>query len=165
MESKQTDASPPRSAAATRRRQVQAVKDAMRDLNGELAALNRRVGSRSRLKEVDLEVLDLLVRLGPLSPSALARSAGLHPATMTGVLDRLERAGWVAREADPADRRGSVVRAARDRVGEVFRLYGGMNTGLDDLLDGYSDVELAAIADFVARAAQAGRAAADELAG
>ena len=149
----------------TRRRQVQSVKDAMRDLNGELAALNRRVGARSGLKDVDLEVLDLLVRLGPQSPSALARTAGLHPATMTGVLDRLERAGWVAREPDPADRRGSVVRSARDRVGEVFRLYGGMNSALDELLGGYSDAELTAIADFVARAAQAGRAAADDLSG
>jgi len=156
MKFKQTD-------AATRRRQVQSVKDAMRDLNGELAALNRRVGARSGLKDVDLEVLDLLVRLGAQSPSALSRIAGLHPATMTGVLDRLERAGWVAREPDPADRRGSVVRSARDRVGEVFRLYGGMNSALDELLGGYSDAELAAIADFVARAARAGRAAADDL--
>ncbi|KRE22910.1 MarR family transcriptional regulator [Agromyces sp. Soil535] len=158
MESKQTD-------APTRRRQVQSVKDAMRDLNGELAALNRRVGARSGLKDVDLEVLDLLVRLGARSPSALARSAGLHPATMTGVLDRLERAGWIAREPDPADRRGSIVRSVRDRVGEVFRLYAGMNSALDGLLGGYSDTELTAIADFVARAAQAGRAAADDLTG
>jgi len=157
METKRTD-------AAERRRRVQSVKDAMRDLNGELTALNRRVGARSGLKDIDLEVLDLLVRLGAQSPSALARAAGLHPATMTGVLDRLERAGWIAREPDPDDRRGSIVRSARDRVGEVYRLYGGMNTGLDELLSSYSESELAAIADFVARAAQAGRAAADDLA-
>jgi MarR family len=39
--------------------------------------------------------LDLITRHGPLSPSAPARRAGLHPATMTGILDRLERGGWV----------------------------------------------------------------------
>src|SRR4029453_11698775 len=38
----------------------------------------------------------------PPNPSALARRAGLHPATITGILDRLQRGGGVARERDPA---------------------------------------------------------------
>jgi DNA-binding MarR family transcriptional regulator len=62
-----------------------------------------------------LECLDLIDRYGPLSPSALARRAGLHPATMTGVLDRLERDGWIVRERDPADRRGVLVQPVRSR--------------------------------------------------
>jgi DNA-binding MarR family transcriptional regulator len=35
-----------------------------------------------------------------LSPSVLARRAGLHPATMTGILDRLERGRWITRDRD-----------------------------------------------------------------
>ena len=46
-------------------------------------------------------ILELINRLGPLSPSALAKEAGLHPATLTGILDRLERGGWLHRERDP----------------------------------------------------------------
>ena len=48
-----------------------------------------------------------------------------HPATITGILDRLERGRWVARERDPTDRRAVVVRALRDRNAELFHLYSG----------------------------------------
>jgi len=45
---------------------------------------------------------------------------------MTGVLDRLERGGWIARERDPDDRRAVVVRTLRDRYAELLRHYSGM---------------------------------------
>ena len=32
---------------------------------------------------------------------------------MTGIIDRLERGGWIGRERDPADRRGVVVQPVR----------------------------------------------------
>jgi DNA-binding MarR family transcriptional regulator len=41
----------------------------------------------------------------PLSPAALAERTGVTRATMTGLIDTLERDGLVRREADPADRR------------------------------------------------------------
>src|SRR5437879_9512234 len=89
-------------AAARRRRQLtNVVKEALRDLNIQMALLNRRLGSKVELKDADWTCLDLLNRQGPLSPTELARRTGLHPATLTGVLDRLERGGWVVRERDP----------------------------------------------------------------
>jgi len=103
-------------------------------------------------------------RHGPLKPSALARGAGLHPATITGILDRLERGGWVARERDPSDRRAVVVRPLRDRNAELFRLYAGMNTAMDQLCAGYGDDELGLLADFLHRTTDAGRTATDQLA-
>ena len=96
----------------------------------------------------------------------LARLAGLHPATLTGVLDRLEHAGWITRERDPADRRGVLVRMERGRGAEVLRLYlvdSGMNSALDEICAGYADAELALLAGFLRRAAEAGRAAAARL--
>ncbi|HLZ09727.1 MAG TPA: MarR family transcriptional regulator, partial [Chloroflexota bacterium] len=117
------------------------------------------------LKDVDLDCLDLIARHGPLSPSALARRAGLHPATMTGILDRLERGGWVTRDRDPSDRRAVAVRALRERSGELLRLYSGMNQSLSEICAGYGDAELEVLADFLRRTASAGRSATDELAG
>jgi DNA-binding MarR family transcriptional regulator len=104
------------------------------------------------------------LRHGPLNPSALARHAGLHPATITGILDRLERGGWVARERDPSDRRAVVVRALRDRNAELFRLYAGMDTAMDQLCASYGDDELQLLADFLHRTTNAGRTATDQLA-
>jgi DNA-binding MarR family transcriptional regulator len=153
-------------AGRQRRRATLAIKDSLRQLSNQLSLLNHHVGVRIGLKDVDLDCLDLIARHGPLSPSALARRAGLHPATMTGVLDRLQRAGWITRERDPsgADRRAVTIHAVRERGGELFRLYAGMNNALDEICAGYGETELELLADFLRRTTDAGRDATDELA-
>jgi DNA-binding MarR family transcriptional regulator len=83
---------------------------------------------------------------------------------MTGILDRLERGGWVVRERDPADRRGVVVRPRRERGAELLELYSGMNGAMDGILSGYSDAELELLRDFLHRTADAGKGATDALA-
>jgi DNA-binding MarR family transcriptional regulator len=149
-----------------RRRLSQAIKASLRDVGAQLTRLNHEVGGRLEIRAADLECLDLIGREGPLSPTSLARLTGLHPATLTGILDRLERDRWIARYRDPDDRRGVVVRAERVRGAEILRLYlveSGMNPALDEILAGYSEPELGVIADFLRRTADAGRAAADRL--
>jgi DNA-binding MarR family transcriptional regulator len=153
-----------RGDARGRRRAANAIKESMRELSIQLSLLNHQVGAHLELRDVDLGCLDTIARNGPLSPSALARRAGLHPATVTGILDRLERGGWVARERDPADRRAVVVRALHQRTAEMMRLYAGMNSSMDQLCARYSEAELAVIDDFLTRAAHAGQAATDDLA-
>jgi DNA-binding MarR family transcriptional regulator len=151
-------------AARRSRRLNTAIRESLRELSIQLSLLNHHVGAHLDLKDVDLDCLDLIARHGPLSPSALARRAGLHPATMTGILDRLERGGWVARDRDPSDRRAVLVRALRDRNAELIRLYSAMNTSMDQICAEYGDPELELLADFLRRTADAGRKAADELA-
>jgi len=152
-------------AARRRRRLTAAIKHSLRELSIQLSLLNHQVGAHLDLRDVDLDCLDLINRHGPLSPSALARRAGLHPATITGILDRLEHGGWVARDRDPSDRRAVVVRARRDQNTELFRLYSGMNASMDQICAGYGDTELELLADFLHRTASAGRSATVELTG
>jgi DNA-binding MarR family transcriptional regulator len=152
------------SDARGRRRAANAIKESMRELSIQLSLLNHQVGAHLELRDIDLSCLDTIARHGPLSPSALARSAGLHPATVTGILDRLERGGWVARERDPSDRRAVLVRALRDRSTEVFRLYAGMNASMDQILAGYTADELDVLASFLRRTTDAGQAATSDLA-
>jgi len=148
-----------------RRRLTASIKQSLRALSIQLSLLNHQVGAHLGLNDVDLDCLDLIARHGPLSPSALAQRAGLHPATVTGVLDRLERGGWVARGRDPSDRRAVVVRAVRNRNPELMRLYAGMNSSMNEICAGYADAELEVLADFLRRTADAGRSATDKLAG
>jgi DNA-binding MarR family transcriptional regulator len=151
--------------ARRRRRRISTViKESLRELSVQLSLFNHQLSARVDLRDTDLDCLDLIKRHGPLSPSALARRAGLHAATMTGILDRLEKGGWIARERDPADRRAVVLRALRERNPELFRLYSGMNTSMDKLLTEYTIDELEAIADFLRRTAETGQSATDDLA-
>ncbi|MEV7091963.1 MarR family transcriptional regulator [Amycolatopsis sp. NPDC051045] len=154
------------SSGVRRRRSTVAVKESLRELRNQLSLLNHQVSAHLALKDVDLDCLELIARHGPLGPSALARRAGLHPATLTGILDRLQKGGWIVRERDPeaADRRSIAVRAVRGRNAELFRLYSGMNTAMDELCAGYSEDELALIAGFLQRVTSAGHTATDALA-
>jgi DNA-binding MarR family transcriptional regulator len=83
---------------------------------------------------------------------------------MTGILDRLERGGWIARERDPADRRAVLIRAEQGRGAEVFRLYAGMNSAMDHIIGEYDEAQLELLAGFLRRTADAGRAATEDLA-
>jgi DNA-binding MarR family transcriptional regulator len=141
------------------------VKESLRELRNQLSLLNHQVGAHLELKDVDLDCLELIAMHGPLSPSAVARRAGLHPATMTGILDRLQRGGWVIRERGPeaTDRRAVTVRAVRGRNAELFRLYSGMNASMDGICASYTEAELDLLNDFLQRTTTAGRAATEDL--
>ncbi|ONI85390.1 MarR family transcriptional regulator [Actinosynnema sp. ALI-1.44] len=152
-------------SARRRRRSTAAVKESLRELRNQLSLLNHQVSTQLALKDVDLDCLELIALHAPISPSALARRAGLHPATMTGILDRLQRGGWIVRERAPeaADRRAITVRPLRDRNAEMFRLYSGMNAAMDKLCAEYSQAELELIADFLRRTTSAGHDATEDL--
>ncbi|WP_238815565.1 MarR family winged helix-turn-helix transcriptional regulator [Nocardia brasiliensis] len=132
-------------------------------MRSQLALLNRQVGARLELKDIDFDCLDLINTHGPLSPSALAKHAGVHPATLTGVLDRLERAGWIVRERASDDRRAVVVRSLPDRLGEMYDLLSGMNVAVDELCADYTPEQLELLADFLDRVTTAGRTATEAV--
>jgi DNA-binding MarR family transcriptional regulator len=147
-----------------RRRAVAEAKSNLRNLRIELAMLNHRIGGRAALKDADLDCLDVLVRHGSMSPTELSRRTGIHAATMTGILARLERDGWIVRERAENDRRGVVLAPVPDRVREIFGHYGGMDSALGEILGDYSEAELEVIIGFLERCTDAGRRATEELA-
>jgi DNA-binding MarR family transcriptional regulator len=146
-----------------RRHRELLVKQALREVNNQISLLSHRVSSRADLKDIDLNTLDYLSQHGALSATALAKGIGLHPATMTGVLDRLENGGWIKRERAEHDRRAILVGIDPARNSDLFALYQGMNTAMDDVVAGFTDMELDTIAEFLRRTASAGRASTEEL--
>ena len=147
-----------------RRRVTGELKRSFRDVNNQIALLSHHVATQVELKDVDLDCLDFLAQNGPATLSALARQAGVHPATMTGVIDRLEKGGWIQRQRDDADRRAVVVSVRPEAIGAVFRHYDGMNSQMDAVCAEYSPAELELIAGFLVRTADASRRAVAEFA-
>ncbi|HUH68458.1 MAG TPA: MarR family transcriptional regulator [Mycobacterium sp.] len=108
-----------------------ALRNTLRELRIELAIGTRRVAAATGLNDSDLDVLDVLARYGAQSPTALARRMGIHPATMTGVLTRLEKAGWVVRRRDVIDRRS--VQVEPSGFDRLTALYSDANERLDQI--------------------------------
>jgi DNA-binding MarR family transcriptional regulator len=148
----------------SRRRVTGELKRRFRDVNNQIALLSHHISTQVDLRDVDLDCLDFLAQHGPTTLSALARQAGVHPATMTGVVDRLEKGGWIQRQRDDADRRAVKVTARPEAIGEVFRHYDGMNAQMDAVCADYSPAELDLIAGFLTRTADASRRAVAEFA-
>jgi DNA-binding MarR family transcriptional regulator len=146
-----------------RRRRVAVTLGALWDLRIELAILNHRVGSRVEIKDLDFDCLDVIARHGPISPSALAGRVGVHLATMTGILNRLQEARWITRERADTDRRAVVVASTPGRQRELFAIWGAMNSRMGQVCDRYTDEQLEIIADFLQRTVAAGRDSADEI--
>jgi DNA-binding MarR family transcriptional regulator len=139
------------------------IQTLLRDLISRLHQLNDAVGDKVDLRAGDIEILDLVARYGPMSPSEVSASAGIHPATLTGVIDRLENAGWLSRVPDPDDRRRVRLEARRERGAELVRLYAPMNRSLTEICAALTTDQLEVIRDFLRRAAEAGIDAAASL--
>lgn len=76
-------------------------------LDHGLQSLSKRMQATLGLTGPQRVALRVLGRGPGVSAGALARTLRLHPSTVTGILQRLERRGLVRRTADPADRRRS----------------------------------------------------------
>jgi MarR family transcriptional regulator, organic hydroperoxide resistance regulator len=61
------------------------------------------------LHPTDLQFLNVLELLGPLTSKALGQHSGLSSGGVTVVLNRLEKGGYVRRQANPKDGRSIVV--------------------------------------------------------
>lgn len=111
------------------------------------------IAERLGLNPTDHKCAEILSRTGPLTAGELAEHTGLTTGAITGVVDRLERAGFVRRDRDPEDRRRVIVRPVWGT--EVERKVGGLFASLQasfaEICGSYADAELRVILDFMER--------------
>jgi DNA-binding MarR family transcriptional regulator len=112
------------------------------------------IAAKHDLSVTEQKALDLLERFGPLTAGDLARRSGLAPASVTGLVNRLERKGFARRIPDPEDRRRVLVESCHDRVAATGPLFDDFVRSMNELLAGYSDEQLETIAHFLAEAAR-----------
>ena len=113
------------------------------------------VAARQGLSATEEKALDLLERSGPLTAGELARRAGLAPASVTGLVDRLERKGFARRVPNPGDGRSVLVEVDSERVyATVAPLFADWVGSLYELYAGYTDEQLEVILHFLTEAAR-----------
>ena len=123
-----------------------------RELSGVTVMLHSRIAELLGLSATDHKCLDLAMRAeGPLTAGRIAELSGLSTGAVTGVIDRLERAGYVSRVRDPHDRRKVLVQVNKVDEKKFARLFGGLLTRLEETAAHYSDDQLAVIEDYLAR--------------
>lgn len=110
---------------------------------------NVESGRRLGLGGSDAQFVGLLRAHGALTPGRLAELSGLTTGTVTGVLDRLERGGFVRRERDTTDRRKVLVVPTEEGAARVADQYAGYAAFTDEVLARRSPEELRVIADFL----------------
>ncbi len=123
----------------------------VRRMTAQSVLISQAVSERFGLNSSDLECLDLALLSGGATAGEFAKVTGLTTGAITGVIDRLERAGYVRRERDPTDRRKVVVRARPAMTRRIAPLYDSLQREMTALWSRYSDEQLAVILDFVTR--------------
>jgi DNA-binding MarR family transcriptional regulator len=141
---------------------VAALNAAMRDVSGQGVLYSQAVAAHLGMNSTDLECLDQIVR-SPVTAGALAEATGLTTGAITGVIDRLERAGLARRQSDPSDRRKILVRALPAVAERIVPLYEPMERAAMAALLRYKDSELALVLDFLNGAREAALVAMAEL--
>ncbi len=126
-----------------------------RQLSAATVLFHQAVADRLGMGVTDHKCADILERNGPMTAGELAQRTGLTTGAITGVIDRLERAGFVRRAEDPRDRRRVIVEPIVERMQQVIGpLFESMGRAAAELCARYSTRELAVIRDFTIRASQ-----------
>jgi DNA-binding MarR family transcriptional regulator len=124
------------------------------------------VAARQGLSASEEKALDLLERSGPLTAGELARQTGLAPASVTGLINRLEQKGFARRIQNPSDRRSILVEVDVERMyARVAPLFADWVRSLEELYAGYSDEQLEIILHFLTEAARRQQEATARLTG
>jgi DNA-binding MarR family transcriptional regulator len=128
-----------------------AVLREVRRMTAQSVLIGQAVSERFGLSSSDLECLDLALLSGGATAGEFAKATGLTTGAITGVIDRLERAGYVRREKDPTDRRKVIVRARPAMTRRIAPLYDSLQREMTALWSVYSDEQLALILDFLVK--------------
>jgi DNA-binding MarR family transcriptional regulator len=128
---------------------IQAINEKFREMSTETILFHQAVADILGLHVTDHKCLDFIYRFGAMPAGRLAELTGLTTGAITGIIDRLEEAGYVRRTNDPKDRRRTIVEPTRNKKLEkkIEVLFIPLRDRMHKLLSSYSDSELAFLLD------------------
>src|SRR3954447_7081503 len=151
------------SRAKARAALMQELENALRRSSAQGVIFGQTVANTVGISGSDLECLDFLNLEGRVTAGRLAEVTGLTTGAITGVVDRLEKAGLVRRERDPADRRKVFIATVPENIAKVGRFYEHMQRGMVKLWESHSDAELRLLLEFATKGYETMLSATEEL--
>jgi DNA-binding MarR family transcriptional regulator len=147
------------SAVAEKAKLVARLIEEMRETSTVTILFHQAIADRLGMNVTDHKCAGILAKSGPITAGELARITGLTTGAITGVIDRLESAGFVRRARDSSDRRRVIIEPDPKRIdSRIVPLFASMGQAAARLYDRYSVDELTLIVDFAVRS----RAVAEE---
>lgn len=133
----------------SKREIIAAIGVALADLQAAYDDRDRALAQRLGIGRTDLRCLDLIIRGGPQSASRLGEQLNLTRGSMTTLVDRLERVGYVRRRADPHHGKKKLIVPTLGLVATVRPLVEARSATGARALDRLGAVELSIILDFL----------------
>jgi DNA-binding MarR family transcriptional regulator len=127
---------------------MQELENAMRRSSAQGAMFAKTVADRAGISASDMDCMDFLNLEGRMTAGRLAELTGLTTGAITGVIDRLEKAGYVRRERDDSDRRKVFIAVVGETAARIGRLYVPMQQSMQKVWSRYSEEELRLLLRF-----------------
>jgi DNA-binding MarR family transcriptional regulator len=112
---------------------------------------SQAVAERVSMHQTDIETMDLLNTLGPMTAGELSERSGLSSGATTRLIDRLEHRGYVRRCSNEADRRCVIIEPVYENLGELAALFGPLADRMTEVWSGFDDDQLDVIIEFIRR--------------
>lgn len=124
------------------------LEEAMRRSSAQGVLYGQTVANVAGIANSDLECMDILYLEGRVTAGRLAEVTGLTTGAITGVVDRLEKAGLVRRERDEKDRRKVFIAVVPEAIARLSQFYVPMQQAMEKVFGAYSDDELRLLLRF-----------------
>jgi DNA-binding MarR family transcriptional regulator len=140
---------PALSRAKSRAALMQELEHAVRKSSALGVIFGQTVANAVGISSSDLECLDFLNIEGRVTAGRLAELTGLTTGAITGLVDRMEKAGLVRRERDEEDRRKVYIAIVPEALGKIGSYYAPLQKAVTKNWEGYSDAELKLLLRFM----------------
>jgi DNA-binding MarR family transcriptional regulator len=132
---------------------IEAVNEKFIEMSTETILFHQALADMLTLHITDHRCLYFLHNYGAMPAGRLAELTGLTTAGVTGIIDRLEEAGYARRANDPKDRRRTIVEPIRNKKWEkkIEAIFVPFHEKMHKLLSSYSDSESAFLLDVLTK--------------
>jgi DNA-binding MarR family transcriptional regulator len=130
---------------------VQNIVDKFREMSTETVMFHQVLADELGLHISDHKCMDIIHRFGAMPAGRLGEMTGLTTGAITGMVDRLEKAGHLRRTNDPKDRRKTIVEPIRNKKLErkIEMIFIPLHERIHKVLSSYSDSELTLLLDVM----------------